>query len=1482
MGTQQAHGTSGSRAVRDLARIWLAIGVACAGMCVCAPTAAVAAAGHALVGVVSEAPPGSHLGEPGAIATDRVSGDVFLADPAAGAVDALSASGGFLARVGEGLEPSGVAVAEASGDVYVTSGTVLYVFKPDGKGGYALLSEWSGADSSSGEFGELRGVAVDNSGGQSAGDVYVLDGSNALLDIFKPHPEGPEEADEGTLVRTIKGAKLEEANAVAIDASSGQVLVANSAKGAVDRFNGASGAAEGVVTGAGSPQGSFRGSEGEEGNVRAIAVEGGDLYVAEGERHVVGEFAESTGEWLGWITSGAKVELLEPDGVGVAPDGQVDVSDALGADMAIFGPGVVVPDVKTSPASKVGKTAVTFNGVVNGDGKAAKYRFEYGTTEAYGQTTTLTATGGGEEKAKAEVTGLAAGVEYHYRLTAEDENGVNVGVDRGVATRPAVEELSTGPATGIQPAEATLTGSLSPDGTDAHYLFEYGTSTSYGHVTASVDAGAGKEPVAAQAHVPGLTANTLYHYRITASDSYGTTVGEDETFTTSGPPVIQYEPPTGLGHEGATLNAKIDPGELEGTYRFQYGTTTSYGTETVPGKLAAANGYSPVSAVLTGLAIGTVYHYRLIAENSAGTTTGPDQTFLTVPPALIEGTGAARVGSTEATISAQINPLGHDTTTYLQYGTSPCRPHPEGCTDAPTPPGEDIGGGEAPVPVSHKLEGLSPESTIHYRYIAINTLGAAEGPEHTLTTQPAETPFALADGRAWELVTPPNKHGAPIEALTREGGLILAADNGNSITYLANGSVVEEPQGNRSPEQQQDIATRDPERHEWVTQDIATPQTRAYGSDSGTPPEYQFFTPDLGTALVEPVGAEPPLAPGVRQRTPYLRDDSTDTYLPLVTEENTPPGTELGHQLHFVDATPDLSHIVVRAGVALAPAPAGPGLYEWAGGKLTFISELPSGAPAAEAALGFSHVAANAISTDGSRVVWTDSVENAGHLYMRDTTTGQTLQLDAAQGVTEPTSASAQFQTANSVGSRVFFTDSQRLTPDSTAEPGFPAKEDLYECEIVEDAGNLTCRLHDLTVDSNAGEHAAVQGFLFGASEEGTTVYLVAQGVLAANEDGNAEVAEPATDNLYRLHLEGSTWTTTFIAQLSSEDAPEWQGNKVADTAFLTARVSPNGEYLAFMSQASPTGYDNRDEESGKPDEEVYLFDAAKASLTCVSCNPTGARPHGVLDTVESGEGLGLLVDRRKVWAELGREHWLAGSIPGWTSESLPVAGVAGALFQSRYLSNEGRLFFDSPDHLVSQAKSGKNSVYEYEPDGVGGCSSLTGGCVSLLSPGDSTRESAFLEATPDGSNVFFLTAAQLVPQDTDTAFDIYDARVCTEAEPCLTPPPSAPEGCSDADACRPSEPEQPAPMQAGGSETASGSNLAPAPTPHPQVDPLGTKTAVAPKPTRKELLAKALGACRKQHNRRKRAKCEAQARKRYGPAKKAGRSAARKRGRRR
>jgi hypothetical protein len=243
---------------------------------------------------------------------------------------------------------------------------------------------------------------------------------------------------------------------------------------------------------------------------------------------------------------------------------------------------------------------------------------------------------------------------------------------------------------------------------------------------------------------------------------------------------------------------------------------------------------------------------------------------------------------------------------------------------------------------------------------------------------------------------------------------------------------------------------------------------------------------------------------------------------------------------------------------------------------------------------------------------------------------------------------------------------------------------------------------------------------------------------------------------------------------------------------------------------------------------------------------------------------VGLVVDRQGIWAEETpyNEAWLGGSVPGWT----PLDPL-NALYQSRYVSNSGRLFFNSPDELVPATegeKVSKEKVYEYEPSGVGSCDSGVG-CVALISGANAEHESAFIDASANGDDVFFLTAERLVQQDVDESYDVYDARVCEPASPCLAPPEAGSPPCRSAAECRPGSTSAPA-YAAPASTTSSGAgNIVVAKQqvlPEKAVKP-------APKPlTRAQKLANALKTCHKDRKKSRRLACERQARKQYGPKK--------------
>ena len=238
------------------------------------------------------------------------------------------------------------------------------------------------------------------------------------------------------------------------------------------------------------------------------------------------------------------------------------------------------------------------------------------------------------------------------------------------AAAAAAPSATTGPVTAVGPTTATVGGTVNPGGQATTWYVEYGTSTSYGSKTANVSAGSGTANTAVSANLTGLTPGTTYHYRVVATNSAGTARGADGIFSTSAAPVAVTGSATSVTVTSATLNGTVDPNGRATTWYFEYGTSTSYGSRTADRSAGSGTSNTSVSAPVSSLARGRLYHYRLVATSDAGTSRGADQTFSTSGVPTVVTNAASSIGLTSARLNGRVTPNGQATTWYFDYGTT--------------------------------------------------------------------------------------------------------------------------------------------------------------------------------------------------------------------------------------------------------------------------------------------------------------------------------------------------------------------------------------------------------------------------------------------------------------------------------------------------------------------------------------------------------------------------------------------------------------------------------------------------------------------------------------------------------------------------------------------------------------------------------------------------------------------------------------------
>ena len=827
-------------------------------------------------------------------------------------------------------------------------------------------------------------------------------------------------------------------------------------------------------------------------------------------------------------------------------------------------------------------------------------------------------------------------------------------------------------------------------------------------------------------------------------------------------------------------------------------------------EIPKSDAYTPVhAAVSEHIESGVTYRFRLSAT-TGGLLGGSEHTFAVAFTAAhaprVSATSASEVTSTFARLSGDVAPLGADTTYQFQYLTEEqFKADGEsfaGAAVAPATPVDIGSGGEAGdlvEAVGEQVGGLEPGTAYRFRLVASNAAGVSEGEAgaggvevaHVFATEPGVS-SVLPEGRAYELVTPPDKEGAE-DLFEDERGLTgtidegVSSGSGDQFLLYARAAFGPFPASGRNFYVfSRHAVAGHPGREEWGDTPLASSALGLQNLEGIGAIEPEDFS---SVALADTVG---PPASEVGSASTSLVGPVGGPYTVLHRDQATHEqnaGRNYGYpqeRTMVVGGSSDLGVVVLastnpalaKGGVCehdFCAEPPIPNLFEWSGGELNQVNVQSDGEPIpCGAALGSGSVAESeeaddgAVSADGSKVFFTvpdpyygcpvKGGDNTPEVYMRSGE--ETIEVSAPEeGAPEhKASYAAVFMGAAADGSRVFFTSEGELTAN---DAGIHDPE-LYEYNTV--TGKLT-RVSagdsgDATGDVVPFGEAERHGFTGEAKDvvvsgDGSRVYFVARGVLApANAEGRSPVE--GEENLYVYDVQSGR-----VAFIASGTGGRYEGHEVS-----LPETTPDGGYLLFQGEMLSHGA-----------LQLYRYDAETEGLVCVNC--TAAYPSGV----------------------------------GAVSPSV-VENESLANFPAHVIAEDGVVFFNTAASLVPQDTNGVLDVYEWHE-----------GAVSMLSSGQDPLNSYFLGASPDGANVFFGTHARLVPADTSGGGNVYDARVCEpeRGNPCIAPAPEQ-EGLCEGDAC--SHPAAAPSDATPGSATFSGPGdltLAPSTTPR-------AKTCVKPK----------------------------------------------------
>ena len=609
----------------------------------------------------------------------------------------------------------------------------------------------------------------------------------------------------------------------------------------------------------------------------------------------------------------------------------------------------------------------------------------------------------------------------------------------------------------------------------------------------------------------------------------------------------------------------------------------------------------------------------------------------------------------------------------------------------------------------------------------------------------ASDAFALPDGRGYELVSPVAKNGTGVVS---DSERTRAAVDGDALQFLSLGAFGD-AMGTGIATEYVSERSGAPGTQGWSTHAITPLQsgTTYDGVSDGLESRYVGeFTPDLSRGVFL---AQSPLTGDLSTASVpnlYRRDDllssGTGSYdlvtaCPACVRAGALPApgsadAALSMAPYWAWMSPDASQIVFESALKLTADASSLGrvqVFEWNDGSVTLAGRVPRGgasfcddvhgpgcvaAQSSIAGEGASNITRTphtvSDGSDGhSRVFFTVPTMNggqSGQLYMRVDGTS-TVQLNVSERSTPDTAhvSPAGFLDASANGERAFFETRQALTDDTPADGASHIY--MYDASLPPSATN---HLTYLNADHEPADGAFADGRgIAGLSSDGSYVYFVSNSQLVRGGPLHVD------HGLYLWH----DGTVRYVTSLTDIDMPDLTTSvSIYISNPYQARVSPDGRWLLYRAV---TGLAS----------QLYLFSADRAAApVCVSCDPSGAvTTSDASDVVRVDNG---------------------GTNTSW--------------HETHALSDDGsRVLFSTAQPLVPEDVNGRVDAYEWTAAGTHGCvsqSSVIDGCVALLSSGTDASDSWFLDATPDGSSVFFSTRQQLVRWDVDQDYDIYDARI--------------------------------------------------------------------------------------------------------------------------